>query len=191
MSCGASPIGHKKFCRQCGVALNPEQVICIKCGAATDDSGLSMSDQILTKQLAVQGAQLEVQGAALYQARDLQRTTASGHLLIVATSEYQHFLENEFDPGVKSLERGKNGPGANGCGCVGLAVGALFGLSSCIQIGQPGGEPLFAFFVAVACIGAGMYVSNRQRKAIQAKIDALHQRKADFEKRIADLKSTI
>jgi hypothetical protein len=33
MSCGARPVGHKKFCRHCGVGLNPEQVICIKCGA--------------------------------------------------------------------------------------------------------------------------------------------------------------
>ena len=32
MSCGAKPIGHKKFCRQCGTGLNPEQVICVKCG---------------------------------------------------------------------------------------------------------------------------------------------------------------
>jgi len=34
MSCGAKPVGHKKFCRQCGVGLNPEQVVCIKCGVA-------------------------------------------------------------------------------------------------------------------------------------------------------------
>jgi len=32
MSCGASPTGHKKFCRQCGVGLNSEQIVCIKCG---------------------------------------------------------------------------------------------------------------------------------------------------------------
>jgi hypothetical protein len=34
MACGAKPIGHKKFCRQCGVALNAEQVVCVKCGAS-------------------------------------------------------------------------------------------------------------------------------------------------------------
>jgi hypothetical protein len=33
LSCGARPAGHRKFCRYCGVALNPEQVICVKCGA--------------------------------------------------------------------------------------------------------------------------------------------------------------
>jgi TM2 domain-containing membrane protein YozV len=33
MKCGASPLGHHKFCRRCGVALNPEQIVCIKCGA--------------------------------------------------------------------------------------------------------------------------------------------------------------
>lgn len=32
MSCGVKPIGHKKFCRLCGGALNPEQVICTNCG---------------------------------------------------------------------------------------------------------------------------------------------------------------
>jgi len=30
MSCGARPTGHRKFCRHCTVALNPEQVICVK-----------------------------------------------------------------------------------------------------------------------------------------------------------------
>jgi len=34
MSCGARPIGHKKFCRQCGIGFNPEQVVCIKSGVA-------------------------------------------------------------------------------------------------------------------------------------------------------------
>jgi len=39
MSCGARPTGHKKFCRQCGVGLNPEQVVCVKCGAKIDTFG--------------------------------------------------------------------------------------------------------------------------------------------------------
>ena len=30
MSCGAKPTGHKKFCRHCAAALNPEQVVCTK-----------------------------------------------------------------------------------------------------------------------------------------------------------------
>jgi len=34
MSCGATPTGHRRFCRHCGVALNPEQVVCVKCGSA-------------------------------------------------------------------------------------------------------------------------------------------------------------
>ncbi|MCL2116850.1 MAG: hypothetical protein FWH27_00330 [Planctomycetaceae bacterium] len=38
MSCGARPVGHRKFCRQCGVALNPEQVICIQCGSAINNT---------------------------------------------------------------------------------------------------------------------------------------------------------
>jgi len=38
MSCGASPTGYKKFCRQCGVGLNPEQVVCVKCGTALTDN---------------------------------------------------------------------------------------------------------------------------------------------------------
>ena len=33
MVCGAKPVGHKKFCRHCGVAVNPEQVVCVQCGA--------------------------------------------------------------------------------------------------------------------------------------------------------------
>jgi len=30
-SCGANYNEHKKFCQHCGTALNPEQVVCIKC----------------------------------------------------------------------------------------------------------------------------------------------------------------
>ena len=37
MSCGASPTGHKKFCRHCGVGLNPEQVVCVRCGGSLPD----------------------------------------------------------------------------------------------------------------------------------------------------------
>jgi hypothetical protein len=33
MSCGASPVGHRRFCRHCGAALNPEQVVCVRCGS--------------------------------------------------------------------------------------------------------------------------------------------------------------
>jgi len=35
-SCGAMPIGHRKHCRHCGTALNPEQVICVKCKAKVE-----------------------------------------------------------------------------------------------------------------------------------------------------------
>jgi predicted nucleic acid-binding Zn ribbon protein len=38
-SCGARTDGHKKFCQYCGVAINPEQVNCIKCG------GFLLADQ--------------------------------------------------------------------------------------------------------------------------------------------------
>jgi len=41
MSCGAKPTGHKKFCRHCAVALNPEQVICVKCGAGIGSENLA------------------------------------------------------------------------------------------------------------------------------------------------------
>ena len=39
MSCGAKPIGHRKFCRHCGNGVNPEQVVCVKCG-----TGISVID---------------------------------------------------------------------------------------------------------------------------------------------------
>jgi hypothetical protein len=38
LSCVAKPTGHKKFCRHCGVGLNPEQIICIKCGAGIEQN---------------------------------------------------------------------------------------------------------------------------------------------------------
>jgi hypothetical protein len=42
MSCGAKPVGHRKFCRQCGTKLNPEQVICTQCGAAINTIGVGL-----------------------------------------------------------------------------------------------------------------------------------------------------
>jgi hypothetical protein len=33
MSCGLKPTGHKKFCRYCSGSVNPEHIICTKCGA--------------------------------------------------------------------------------------------------------------------------------------------------------------
>ena len=44
MACGATPIGHRRFCRYCAAALNPAQVVCTHCGSAirTNDTSRSV-----------------------------------------------------------------------------------------------------------------------------------------------------
>ena len=37
--CGGHPLASNKFCRSCGIPMNPEQIICVRCGTASYVSG--------------------------------------------------------------------------------------------------------------------------------------------------------
>ena len=37
--CGGHPFASNKFCRVCGIPMNPEQIICVRCGTASYVSG--------------------------------------------------------------------------------------------------------------------------------------------------------
>jgi RNA polymerase subunit RPABC4/transcription elongation factor Spt4 len=45
-SCGAMPLGHKKYCRHCGTALNPEQVVCVKCNNPIKTDGMTGGESV-------------------------------------------------------------------------------------------------------------------------------------------------
>ena len=128
----------------------------------------------------------------------MQKAASMGHLLATTTSEYQHFLQNEFKPRMVALEeeRDKIGKCGGGCGCAVIAVACLF----CIPIalaglgsGDPGGFIAGLVFggIAAGVIYAVMSFAAKKRNLIQAKMDKMTQKRADFQKQSDDLKKTI
>jgi len=191
-------------CQNCGSPLTFEpgqsQAICKYCRSQNQitvgaDGQITLS--LVQKIDAIDGKTdkiLDKQDEALIRAQQAHSSNAAGHLLTVTTSEYQHFLEKGFEPEMKKLLAEKNGVGANGCGGCGCLAGAFLGFTALVNIGAPhstGGVVFLFFLMAAGSIGAGIFVSYGMHKAVQEKMDVLTHRKEAFEKRIAELRSTI
>ena len=128
----------------------------------------------------------------------MQKAASMGHLLAATTSEYQHFLQNEFKPRMVALEEEKNkiGKYGGGCGCAAIAVAclvcvpmALAGLGS----GDPGGFIIGLIFggIAAGVIYAVMSFATQKRNLIQAKMDEMTQKRSSLEKQSNELKKTM
>jgi len=128
----------------------------------------------------------------------MQKVAAMGHLLTTTSNEHQHFIQNEYKPRMVALEeeRDKIGKFHGGCGCAILAVTipfclmmAMAGLGS----GDGGGMLVALMFLAIggAIIYGVTYSATKSRAVIQAKMDDLTTRKADFDTKLGKIKKTI
>jgi len=131
----------------------------------------------------------------------MQKAASMGHLLATMSNEHQHFLQNEYKPRMVMLEeeRDKIGKYAGGCSCGCLAVSIPFCLILLSTLASGDGGVAFTglilFAIAAGLICAAMYgiryFSSQRRQFIQEKMDALTQKKADFEKQIGDIKKSM
>ncbi len=136
------------------------------------------------------------QNAALNHAQQLQNLTAAGHLLQTTTSEYHHFLEADFKPQMVMLEeeKGKVGICFGGCGCLGMLIGAPIVASIAAAMLASAGEAVanITWFVVCVAVIVGVFaLAKSSRNSIQARMDALIQRKCNFETKIEELKRSI
>jgi len=129
----------------------------------------------------------------------MQKTASMGHLLSTATSEYQQFLQNEFRPRMVMLEEERDKTSKFPGSCI-LAATLLFCLFIAV-IGLVSGDLGTAF--VFLCMAAGIFFAVRfavnsfvsknmeKRKSIQAKMDALTQKRTNLAKQNDDLKKSV
>ena len=127
----------------------------------------------------------------------MQKMASLGQLLTTTTNEQHHFLQNEFKPRMVMLEeeRNKIGKFGGGCGCAIVGAGALVGFMALGALGSGDAGAAFGGLlmlgIAAGIIFAAMHFATKKRKLIQEKMDALTQKRRDFEKQVDELKKTI
>jgi len=137
------------------------------------------ADQLLTSQ-----------NEALMQAQRLQKTVSEGHLLKATMEEYRNFVENEYKPEIMKLEKNDSitwslqGLLTSVSGCLFL-IGIITGIIGLIN------GTLGLLLVGVGLFVIGYFPDFYVRKIIQKKKDVWNQKKADYEKKITELKASI